>query len=429
MTDRTPYRSVSILGDGVVRSNDSWATGLNNNELVLGPSGAGKTRGFLMPNLAYGNQEASFLVLDTKGTLFDECGPALRERGYEVERLDFTDVGGSIGWDPLDHVRAGAMAQRDILAVASAICPCEFTTDPYWDLAAANYLSAFLAYVVEAFPAGLRTTDRVVRLFEEASDAAVANAMFDTWRVEEPDSFAARVWRRSRITQGSDKTHASIMGVLAQKVAVLGFDAVTALFTSRERVDFARLGHERVALFVTVSDVDRSLDPLVSLFVTQALQGLLREADRCEGGRLPRPVRLFLDDFANLRIPDFDKVIAVTRSREVWVTMLCQSYAQLVDLYGGPGAEVVRGNCDTSLVLAFQDDATASAFAVMAGRSPDSLVRSGESWLFVRGWEPRRVSAFDPTVLTGGSQRARDTGNGVAVNDARVSSDGSVLGA
>ena len=412
MTNRTAYRSVSVLGDGAVRPNDGWETGLNCNELVLGPSGAGKTRGFLMPNLVYGNQEASFLVLDTKGTLHDECGPTLRERGYDVQRISFAEVGGTIGWDPLDHVRmkGDKPSQQDVLAVAAAVSPRgALATDPFWDLAAANYLSAIMAYVVEAFPDELRTTSRVVRLFEECTAPGAMDALFAAWAQEAPEGLAARAWRRSRITQDSEKTHASIMGVLAQKLACLAFDEATALFDMREHVDFARLGHDRVALFVTVSDVDRSLDPLVSLFVTQALQGLMREADRCEGGRLPRPVRLFLDDFSNLRVPDFDKVLAVTRSREIWVTMLCQSASQLDGLYGHMGAEAILGNCDTQLVLAFQDSTTASAYAARAGRTPDSLMHTptGRHWLFVRGRKPQLVHAFDEAALLNGRTSTR----------------------
>lgn len=417
MNKRLAYQSVSILGDGEVRPNDSWATGLNNNELVLGPSGAGKTRGFLIPNLTIGNRDASFLVLDTKGTLHDECGPALRERGYDARQIDLAEVGGTIGWDPLDIVERdadGRPSGRDVLSVASALCPVESQREPFWDYAAANYLSAMIAYVCEAFPRELQSMSRVVRVFEECADEDVMNALFDAHAAEHPGSYAVRVHRRIRVTQKSEKTHASIMGILASKLRCLGFDKATAMFEMHDRIDFARLGHDKVAVFAKLDDSDFALSPLTSLFVSQALKGLMREADHCEGGRLPRPVRLFLDDFSNLCIPDFDKVVAVTRSREVWVTMLCQSISQLVSLYGDAGAETIIGNCDTTLVLAFQDAATASAFEARAARTPDTLMRTpaDSRWLFMRGREPRLVRRIDEGVLADACARGHDARSG-----------------
>jgi type IV secretion system protein VirD4 len=133
------------------------------------------------------------------------------------------------------------------------------------------------------------------------------------------------------------------------------------------------------------------------------------------GGRLKMPVRLFLDDFSNLRVPDFDKVISVTRSREVWCTVLCQSVAQLQGAYGEAGAETVMGNCDVQLVLAFQDNATTRAYAGRAGRTTDTLLATplDESWLFVRGRKPSKVHKYDLTkhqryVACAGGQNARE---------------------
>lgn len=147
------------------------------------------------------------------------------------------------------------------------------------------------------------------------------------------------------------------------------------------------MGHERVALFVTVSDVDHSLDPLTSLFVTQAIRELVREADHSPGGRLPVPVHLLLDDFSNLTIPDFVDAIAVLRSREIWCTALLQTVSQLERRYGRAGAQAIVGNCDSQLVLGFQDTETASWYADRANRPASSLLETPleNSWLFVRG--------------------------------------------
>ena len=402
LSDRTAYQSESILAEGVTLSNDSWTTGLNCNQLVLGPSGSGKTRYFLKPNLLQAN--ASFLVLDTKGLLYHEVGPTLERLGYEVQTLDFAEVGGTVGYDPLDYIACdpatGAPSQQDILSVAKALCPTENGQDPFWDHAAANYLASIVAAVKETFPTEEQTFDNVIEVFEECGSSDNAFKEFFT-SLEQlyPYSYAVKAYRRASATQGAERMHASIMGIISEKLMCFGFEEVVAMFRKPKKVDFASMGHKKVALFVSVSDTNFALTPLTSLFVSQAIQGLEREANACPGGMLPTPVRLFLDDFSNLKVPDFDKIISVTRSREIWCTLLCQSVAQLQGLYGYAGAETVIGNCDTQLVLAFQDNATTDAYARRAGKTPDTLLATPQDqcWLFLRGQRPRKVRKFDLT--------------------------------
>ena len=403
IADRSAYQSESILAEGVTLSNDTWSTDINCNQLVLGPSGSGKTRNFLKPNLLQAN--SSFLVLDTKALLYKEVGPVLERLGYDVQMINFAKVSGTVGYDPLDHIArnpmTGAPSQRDILSVASAICPEESSKEPFWDHAAANYLASMIAAVVETFPTEEQTFDNVIALFEEFSvEEDRLKEYFASLQETNPDSFALKLYRRASCTQGAERMHASIMGIISEKLMCLGFEEAVALFRNHRRVDFNRMGHQKVALFVSISDTEYALTPLTSLFVSQAIQSLVREADACPGGRLPMPVRLFLDDFSNLVIPNFQKILSVTRSRELWCTILCQSVAQLQELYGREGAEGILGNCDTQLVLAFQDNATAEAYANRANKTPASLLATpaNTSWLFVRGWKPMMVRKYDLTT-------------------------------
>ena len=399
--DRAAYQSESILAEGVNISNDTWSSGLNCNQLVLGPSGAGKTRNFLKPNLLQAN--ASFLVMDTKGQLFRETGDILADLGYDVQNIDFTNVCGTIGYDPLDYIRhdpiTGEPNQRDIISVANALCPTENYSDPFWDHAASNYFASFIAYVLEVFPPELHTMDRVIELYEQASSPKELQGLFESLAQTHPESYALRIYRRTSSGMAADKMHASIMGIIAEKMMSLSFKEAVALYHAERKVDFARMGHEKVALFVTVSDVDNSLRPLTNLFVSQALQGFIDEADTCEGGMLPQPVRLFLDDFSNLNIPRFDDIISVIRSREIWCTILCQSVSQLHTRYTESGAETIMANCDVQLVLAFSDNTTTAAFAPLAAKTADSLRATpiDQAWLFVRGQKAQRVRKFDVT--------------------------------
>lgn len=394
--------SSTILAKDRTLSCDTRQTGLNNNALVIGPSGAGKTRNVLKPNLLQMN--ASYIVLDTKGTLCREVGPVLAAHGYRVQCLNFADLNTvpalapgieRCGYNPLRHIRRkadGRPNQQDILSVAKAICPIEDNNQPFWDHAAANLLSCLIAYVTEQLPADEQTISSVIKLIEHLQDGATGR-LFDDLITTDPQSYALSLWRRYAITQNAERMHASIVGILAEKVMCLGFDGAAQLYRECHQVDFASMGHTPCALFVTVSDIDRNLDPLTDLFITQAFMGLIREADRQPDGSLPVPVRFMLDDFANLQIPQIDNVLSIIRSRNIWATLLLQSTNQLDALYGEARARSIMGNCDTHLVLAFQDPESARVFSDRADALPSTLMATpiDRSWLFVRGRTPEQV--------------------------------------
>lgn len=407
--------SSTILAKDRTLSCDTRQTGLNNNALVIGPSGAGKTRNVLKPNLLQMN--ASYIVLDTKGTLCREVGPVLAAHGYRVQCLNFADLNTvpalapgieRCGYNPLRHIRRkadGRPNQQDILSVAKAICPIEDNNQPFWDHAAANLLSCLIAYVTEQLPADEQTISSVIKLIEHLQDGATGR-LFDDLITIDPQSYALSLWRRYAITQNAERMHASIIGILAEKVMCLGFDGAAQLYRECHQVDFASMGHTPCALFVTVSDIDRNLDPLTGLFISQAFMGLIREADRQPDGSLPVPVRFMLDDFANLQIPQIDNVLSIIRSRNIWATLLLQSTNQLDALYGEARARSIMGNCDTHLVLAFQDPESARVFPTAPTRCP---ARSWRRRSIARGSlyavaPPNRSSAL-------GSKTIRSTGS------------------
>ncbi|MDY2777844.1 MAG: type IV secretory system conjugative DNA transfer family protein [Collinsella sp.] len=402
---RKPYQTHAILARDRELSCDAHATGLNNNMLVIGPSGSGKTRSVLEPNLLQAS--GSYIIMDTKGALHREMAPYLAARGYEVQRLDFADLAlhepgrtdDAVGYNPLAFIRrdpvSGRPNQQDIISVACALCPTE-NNEPFWDRAAANYLACFIAYALEQLPEDEQTLDSVISLAVGMQDHSTDMLMYELEETD-PSSFALELHRRARATQGADRMHASILGIIAEKTMCLGFDAARALYHHPRQVDFARMGRERIALFVTVSDIDHSLEPLTSLFISQAFSSLIREADRCPEGSLPVPVRLMLDDFANLRIPHMADILSVIRSREIWCTMLLQSTAQLVARYGESEAISIIGNCDTQIVLAFQDVDTASRYRDRANKMASSLMATplDRAWLFVRGRAAEEVDKYD----------------------------------
>lgn len=385
---RAAYAGELILTSTRSESMDSWVTGLNNNVLVLGCSGSGKTRNFLKPNLL--QCEGSYVVLDSKGRLFREMGPCLSAHGYTVDCLDFTTMEGTIGYDPLHHIRwrKGRPLAQDIISIASALFPrSEMGDDPFWAGAAANYVASYIAYVFEALPDREWNMASVVSVYEQVCEGN-ADALFSDLSRQDPESYAVSLYRRAKSTARAEKMHSSIMGIIAANLMPLTFDGALASFRRVDQIDFCDLGRERRVLFVTMDDMDRSLAPLTSLFIRQAFSSLCDFADaKCEGGRLPVPVRFMLDDFANLTLPDFDDVLSVIRSREISCTIICQTVSQLEARYNQAVANSIIGNCDRHLVLGFQDERTARYFSLRANKTATTLLETPADnwWLFERG--------------------------------------------
>lgn len=385
---RESYR---ILAQGHTISNDTWKTGLNNNDIICGPSGSGKTRSVVMPNIMQCNE--SMIVADPKGALLGELGGVLKENGYKVLNIDFSNIGAGTGYNPLDHIRVGH--EQDIMTTCSALVPIE-SREPYWDLAAQTLLQSLIGYVLECLPEEEHDLYTVTRLFLSGK----CDSLFKELEAINPESFAVTRYRLSRINKESERTVASVNGILAERLTICSFDGARRLFQNPNRISFPRLGEEKTALFLTISDTDRSMDRLVNLFYTQALQSLCNTADRSPGHRLRIPVRFYLDDFAaNFVIPDFDKITSVIRSREISVSVIIQSISQLEAMYGRARASTILNNCDSFLFLGCggSDLDTAHLVAQRANKPVSSILGMplDAALLFTRGQPPQMVKKYD----------------------------------
>ena len=391
--------SFRILSQDCRISNESYLTGLNNNDLIVGPSGADKTRGYVLPNILQCNE--SLIVADTKNTLRAETEAVLRQNGYQVYTLDLTGTGPSSGYDPLDYIRLDPQTNRyseqDIMAVAAALAPIESPQEPFWEFSSRIYLESIIGYVLECLPEEEHTMDMVVRLSRELGTGRLAKLM-DGLELLDPDSFAVRRYIICRDGERADKTNACVLMFLAEKLAPLDYEGAKAMFHNPEKIHMARLGREKTALFLGVSDTDRSMDRLANLFYAQALHVLCDEADRSPGHRLDVPVRFILDDFAaNAFIPDFDKILSVIRSRNISASVILQSISQLEGMYGHAAAMTILNNCDHCLYLGGQDVETARYMGVKANRSVGTMLSMplDSAWLFARGEPARLTKKFD----------------------------------
>ena len=391
-----------ILAEGHTVSNNTWLTGLNNNDLIIGPSGSGKTRGYVKPNILQCSE--SMVITDTKGVLCQEVGPVLEREGYRVMELNLADCAASpYGYNPLAYIRRdcnGNCSQKDILTLAACMVPVETEDDPFWELMARMYLESAISYALEALPEQECHMGSVLRLVSEMGRNGKYKRLMDEMAVADPDSFALSRCRMSQsAVDGADRTAACVFSFLTSKLSPFSFDGAKKLFTHQQKINIKRLGREKTAVFLTISDTDSSLYRLASLFYTQALHTLCSLADKSPFHRLRIPVRFYLDDFAsNVVIGDFDRIISVIRSREISASVIIQSLSQLESIYGQAKAMTILNNCDNVLCLgAGRDMETAKYISFQTNKPVSAILNTplSEAWLLTRGKPAEQVRKYD----------------------------------
>lgn len=399
--DNAATNNARIIAQDMLQCNDTRRTNLNNNDLIIGPTGAGKTRGYVIPNLIHPSGE-SLIVVDTKGNLHKAYRKHLESLGYETHVIDFVDcLHSECGYDPIRFIgcdeQTGRYLQQDVLCLSAALCPITNQEEPYWDQAAQMTLASLIGLTLERFVEADRSMKTVCYLATQLGSDWLED-LFEDLAVSDSDSFAVREHRMATMNQNAERTIACINGMLTNALNPLAFDGAQHLYTADQMIDFPSLGHKKTALFVTVSDNDRSLDKLVNTFYTQALQELVREADRQQNSALPVPVRFILDDFAtNTVIPNFDKMITTIRSRGIAVSLIVQDLTQFDALYRNPVGSIIANNCDTWLYLGGQDVFTAEKLSKKLNKTPSSILALDldEAFVMQRGSAPKCVRKYD----------------------------------
>lgn len=364
-----------ILAEGISVSNDTFVTGLNNNDLIIGSSGSGKTGGYVIPNLQ--NISESLVVSDTKGQLRKMFGEELKSKGYEVCCLDLVNPNESCGYNPLMGIRRygnGRYREQDVLTLANNIMPALDSKEPFWERAAAGYIAFLIAFCMDFLPPEEQNMTSVCELHRKFIKPG-GDLSFINMTKEHPEYYSSKKLVQIQAAVPADRMWSSICEFANRALEPFDFEEAKTIFESSESFDIASMGKRKTVLFLNVSDTDRTFDNLVNIFYTQALQILCSIADKNPNGRLDVPVRIIMDDFAaSASIPDFDKIISVIRSRGISVSLVLQSMTQLESMYDHAEAVTIINNCDHIIYLGCQDLDTANYIGNRIFKSPDSVL-------------------------------------------------------
>lgn len=351
----------------------------NKNILVIGGSGSGKTRFFVKPNLL--QCHSSYVVTDPKGTILNEVGALLDRKGYRIKSLNLINFKKSMRYNPLAYIRS----EKDILKLVNALIlntkgEGEKSSEDFWVKAERLYYSALIGYIwYEAEPEerNFITLLDLINASEAREDdeefQSPVDLLFAKLEKEHPDHFAVKQYRKFKMAAG--KTLKSILISCGARLSPFDIAELRDLMAEDE-LELDTLGDRKSALFVILSDTDSTFNFVAALMYSQLFNLLCDKADDFYGGRLPVHVRCLLDEFANIgQIPNFDKLIATIRSREISASIILQSQSQLKAIYKD-AAEIISDNCDCTLFLSGRGKNAKEIAEVLGKETIDSYNQS-----------------------------------------------------
>ena len=354
----------------------------NKNILVIGGSGSGKTRFFCKPSLLQAH--SSYVCTDPKGTLLPEIGTFLERKKYRIKCLNLINFRKSMKYNPLAYIRS----EKDILKLVNALImntkgEGEKSSEDFWVKAERLYYSALIGYIwyeaTEEEKNFITLLDLInaseAREDDETYQSPV-DLLFSQLEEREPDHFAVKQYRKFKMAAG--KTLKSILISCGARLAPFDIKELRDLMEYDE-LELDTLGDQKTALFVILSDTDSTFNFVVALMYSQLFNLLCDKADDFYGGRLPVHVRLILDEFANIgQIPNFDKLIATIRSREISASIILQSQSQLKTIYKD-AADTSVGNCDSTLFLGGKEKSTLKEISELLGKETIDLYNQSEN--------------------------------------------------
>ena len=370
--DKESYKNI-ILSQNMRLGLNAKKHRRNLNVLVVGGSGAGKTRFYAKPNLMQCN--TSFIVADPKGEMLRSIAPLLIENGYDIKVFNLIEPENSDGYNPFVYIRKDEDVIKLISNLIQNTTPKNASqNDPFWEKSEIALDSALMLYLLHEAPPEEQTFEMLMFLIENAATVddedesgyqSPVDILFNGLEEEKPEHIAVRQYKIFK--QASGKTARSILISAAVRLAAFNLPEI-AKMTSYDNLDIGSLGERKRAIFCVIPDNDNSFNYLVGMLYTQAFQALYFNADNNHGGELPIPVHIVMDEFANVALPDnFERILATMRSRRISVSIIIQNMAQLKALFKDSW-ENITGNCDTLLYLGGNEQSTHEYISKMLGK-------------------------------------------------------------
>ena len=394
ITDGSNTDSIPILDNNILLTQTERLTmnnrpkdpktARNKNVLVIGGSGSGKTRFFVKPNLMQcvsKDYPTSFVITDPKGSLIGEVGQLLVRCGYRVKVLNTINFSKSMRYNPFRYIHS----EKDILKLVNTlICNTkgegEKSAEDFWIKSERLLYSALIGYIWYEAPddeMNFTTLLEMINASEAREDdpefQSPVDQMFERLEEKDPEHFAVRQYRKFLLSAG--KTRSSILISCGARLAPFDIREVRELMEDDE-LELDTIGDKKTALFLIMSDTDTTFNFILAMVQSQLINLLCDRADDKYGGRLPVHVRLILDEFANIgQIPNFDKLIATIRSREISASIILQSQSQLKAIYKD-AAEIISDNCDCTLFLSGRGKNAKEIAEVLGKETIDSYNQS-----------------------------------------------------
>lgn len=333
----------------------------NLNTLVIGGSGAGKTRFYAKPNILQCN--TSYVVLDPKGEIIRSVGHLLEDEGYVIKVIDLIDMKNSLGYNPFHYIQSDKDVLKLITNLIRNTTPKgSSTNDPFWEKSETALLEALMLYLYHYAPEDEQNFTMIMEMLnyaevkeDEEDYESPLDELFKRLEITDPSSLALKQYKIYK--QAAGKTAKSILISVGVRLAAFNLEEMASL-TKYDEMELDQIGEKKTALFAIIPDNDSTFNFLIGMLYTQLFQMLYYQADYIHDGELPIPVHFLMDEFANVALPDeFDKLLATMRSRQIFVSIIIQNLAQIKALFKDSWESIV-GNCDELYYLGGNEQST-----------------------------------------------------------------------
>ena len=365
------YFSNKVFSQNVRMGLDGKKHRRNLNTVVIGGSGAGKTRFYAKPNIMQCN--TSFVVLDPKGEIIRSVGHLLEENGYVIKVIDLIDMSKSLGYNPFHYIQSDKDVLKLITNLIRNTTPKgSSTNDPFWEKSETALLEALMLYLYHYAPEDEQNFTMVMEMLnyaevkeDEEDYESPLDELFKRLEMIDSNSLALKQYKIYK--QAAGKTAKSILISVGVRLAAFNLEELASL-TKYDEMELEQIGERKAALFAIIPDNDSTFNFVVGMLYTQLFQMLYYQADYVHGGELPVPVHFLMDEFANVALPDeFDKLLSTMRSRQIFVSIILQNLAQIKALYKDSW-ESILGNCDETYYLGGNEQSTHKYISELLGK-------------------------------------------------------------